>query len=312
MNDSVLLTLEASKRLQVAEICKLTGLSVATVMERVTELNAAGANIEVHGDRLRWLEPFECLRGAEISAALANEECAVEVLEIATSTNAILAAENIVHGRVVLAEYQSAGVGRRGKTWLSPLGKNLYMSCGWNLPSSQLFSALSLAVGVSIAGALRDFGCVDIGLKWPNDLYIKGSKVGGLLIDSTTSGKSAKLIVGIGINIFRQEFPANLDVPATTLAEEYPALTKNLNRNRLAAVVLEAIFKELSMIARGESTALAAWRSYDVSYNKPVSVLKGSEVVTGVAQGITSDGEFVLDVENEIMTFSQADVSLRI
>ncbi len=312
MKDSVLLTLAGSRRLHAEEICKKTGLNIADLKNCVSELNDAGANIREYDGYLQWLGPFECLHRAEIEMAVGREDCTVEVLDSTTSTNAVLAAEASVHKRVILAEHQSAGVGRRGKRWLSPLGKNLYMSCGWSMPSTRLFSALSLAVGISIVRALRDFGCAELGLKWPNDLYIKGRKVGGLLIDSSTSGKVAHLVVGLGINVHEQEFPADLAVPATTLAEAYPSMSAKLNRNHVAALVLAAIFKELSVISRGETIALASWLDFDVSYNKQVKVMSGGEVIKGLAKGITADGEFILEIDNEIQTFSQAQVSLRI
>lgn len=311
MNDSVLLTLAGRDRLQVEKVCEITGLSMPALQNCVNQLNAIGANIDLTSTYINWREPFECLSAASIETGIGFKECEVCVLDSTTSTNAVLAAEESVHGRVFLAEHQSGGVGRRGKPWLSPLGKNLYISCGWEMPSTQLSGALSLVIGISIARALREFGCDDVGLKWPNDLYIRGEKVGGLLIDSVSSGPDAQLIVGLGVNVFSQDFPESLDVPATTLAQQYPALKKQLNRNHLAGLIVDAIFQELTVTSNGKSEALSYWSDYDVSYNQRVKVLKGDEVITGVAKGITADGEFILSAGDGIVTFAQAEVSLR-
>ena len=312
MNDSVLLTLAGSKPVQLKNICKKTGLSAPALADCIRVLRAAGANIEQIDDSLYWPDSFDCLDPAVIAAALECEKNLITVLDSTTSTNTILAAEKSVHSKVVLAEHQSAGVGRRGKPWLSPLGKNLYISCGWSMPSALLFGGLSLAIGVAVARALRDIGYDAVGLKWPNDFYVNGSKLGGLLIESSSRGADAQLIIGLGLNAHAQDFPEDLPVPATTLADTNPSLETSCDRNYLAARLVGAIFQELDAIVSGETSALRCWPAYDVSYNREVSVLKNGEVITGVAKGISADGEFILSTEDGFVSFSQADVSLRI
>jgi len=311
MNDSVLLTLAASNRKSVVEICENTGLSAKDLQSLIVTLNQAGAGIDESNGCLHWTPRFACLSASDIRVAMSPENGHIAVLDSTASTNAVLTAQDDIHRQVLLAEHQSAGVGRRGKVWLSPLGKNLYISCGWQMPSDRLFGALGLAVGVSIVNALREYGISAVGLKWPNDLYINSRKVGGILIDSSTIGKTAKLVVGLGVNVFKQHFPHSLDVPATTLEDALPDSSTSIVRNTLAGKLVQAVFKELDAIKRGNENSLTFWRDYDVSYNRAVTVLREERQYAGVAKGINAAGEFMLEVDGEIVAFTQAEVSLR-
>jgi len=136
----------------------------------------------------------------------------LEVFEELTSTNQYLldrsTTENIC-GVVVLSEYQSAGRGRRGSKWYSPFGAGINLSIGWHFdhPVESLMQ-LSITAGVAVIRTLREFGVYGIGLKWPNDVFFQGKKLGGILIEMR--GESAgpcDVVIGIGINVV---FPENL------------------------------------------------------------------------------------------------------
>src|SRR4051794_14278733 len=123
------------------------------------------------------------------------------------------------HGALVIADAQTGGRGRLGRTWHSPPGENLYFSTVLRpeIPPHRA-PPLTLAVGVALADAVREAGC-DAQLKWPNDLLLDGKKVAGILTEMTTSGGRVEFVViGIGVNLDARAFPAELDGRATSIA----------------------------------------------------------------------------------------------
>ena len=109
---------------------------------------------------------------------------------------------------VCFAEHQSAGKGRRGRQWVSPFGSNIYMSILWRFQQDGIActAGLSLAVGVAVIRALKTYGFNEVGLKWPNDIYCQGKKLGGILIEvSGEADGPCAVIIGLGLNLFLPE-----------------------------------------------------------------------------------------------------------
>src|SRR3546814_7105530 len=111
---------------------------------------------------------------------------------------------------------QTAGRGRRGRSWISPFGANLYLSIAWSWPAwPPELSALSLAIGVACAKVIENHGIADVRLKWPNDLLVDDRKLGGILIEHRgEAGGACRVVVGIGLNL---QMVANQDRKSTRL-----------------------------------------------------------------------------------------------
>jgi len=167
-------------------------------------------------------------------------------------------------GSVVVAEHQTAGRGRLDRRWESPPGTALLVS--FVLPPNPL---LSLAAGVAAAEACGDH----VRLKWPNDLLLRGAKVGGILVEA----RAAKSICGIGINL--------------TWAPE-GAATLNQDRDRL----LEKLRVELERWSSATPVAvLARWRELSDTLGRRVRVEMAGRVVVGIAEDIGDNGELIVD-----------------
>ena len=124
-------------------------------------------------------------------------------------------------GRVIVADRQTAGMGRHGRAWLSPAGEGLYVTLVLDVTPAPV---LSLALGLATVAAI---GAGD--LRWPNDVLLSGRKVAGVLAQSEQN----RLIAGIGINVLQREFPEGLDTPATSLAIEGIETTRDRKSTRL-------------------------------------------------------------------------------
>ena len=284
------------------------GISRAAVWKAVRRLAALGLEIEaLPGRGYRLLQPISLLDAAVIRAALPAEVSArvgvLEVLADTDSTNArVLAAERPVGELVVcLAEYQSAGRGRRGRHWLSPPGAGVCLSVGGRLPAAPSdYAALPTAVGVASAAALEALGVPGIGLKWPNDLLLDGGKLGGILIELRGESQGpATLSVGLGLNMWlgpeaRAEIARSGGLPPADLASRPEDAAPE--RNAVAAALIAAIAGCLDRAPEGLSDAvLSGWRQRDCLWGRAVRVEDAGDGRVGIARGLDPSGALLLE-----------------
>lgn len=217
-------------------------------------------------------------------------------------------------GLVCLAESQIAGRGRRGRNWVSPFGRNLYMSVVWEFEcGAGGLEGLSLAVAVAVARALGELGINSTTLKWPNDLMVEGAKLGGILIElSGDLVGPCKVVIGIGINCeMSDKAGINIDQDWTDLARV--AGPRPVLRNELAALVLSQLVAALNRFAdRGFADFQAEWESIDALRDRDVCLIAGDRTIIGKAAGITPRGALKLITDQGEQEFSGGELSLRV
>ena len=300
------------------------GTSRAAVWKAVHRLAGLGLEIEaLHGRGYRLDRPLTLLDADAIRralpAAVAARIGALEVLAETDSTNARVLEADLPVGRlaVCLAEYQSAGRGRRGRRWLAPPGSGICLSVGGRLPAAPSdYAALPPAVGVASAAALEALGATGIGLKWPNDLLLDGGKLGGILIELRGEAQGpATIAVGLGLNVrlgtaARAEVLAAGGLPPAELAAGMPAVP---DRNRLAAALVAAIAGCLDRAPAGlADDVLAAWRERDALWGRAVRIDDAGAPLRGVARGIDPSGALLLDAaDGTRRRITAGEVSLR-
>ncbi|HEX5657285.1 MAG TPA: biotin--[acetyl-CoA-carboxylase] ligase [Polyangiales bacterium] len=161
-------------------------------------------------------------------------------------------------GYVVVAESQRAGRGSRGRTWVSPAGTDIYTSIVATLrvPPERL-PPLTLVVGLAVVEALDPLLGGRAQVKWPNDVWLEGRKIVGILVEGASTGAQLEpLVIGIGINVNRREFPEGLDVPPSSLALE---LGHDVDRSLVLASVLNRLEVWLARFQdEGPGAAIAA------------------------------------------------------
>lgn len=200
-------------------------------------------------------------------------------------------------GTAVVAELQTDGRGRRGRTWTSPPGRNLTVSVAVR---PALTASDSWRLGLSVALAARD-ACrtvAPVDLKWPNDLVAeRGRKVGGVLIETMIDGDRVDAaIIGIGINVnwASADMPAEIAGSATSLAELAGA---PVDRGALLAELLERLDAELAAIEAGHSP-LDRYRAACRTLGSEVTVEAGSRTIQGVAVGLDDTGGLVIETSS--------------
>lgn len=295
------------------------GLSRAAVWKHVASLRKAGFDVHsVPGKGYRLSRPLHLLDGQRILSGMTPSARrgldAVEVLGVADSTNEVAMARIRSGDRrhvAIFAEQQTAGRGRRGRSWESPYGANIYLSLVWEFSGGlATIDGLSLAVGVALCEAFERLHIPGIGLKWPNDLVLKGKKLGGILIEvSGEAAGSCAVVVGVGVNVdMRAVQGIGIDQPWTDLC----AAGYTGTRNELASVVLDHLVRMLQEFSVSGFSAFAPrWRRFDLIAGRRIEVLVGDARVSGVAAGIDEGGALLVDTGSNVRRFFGGEVSVR-
>jgi len=299
-----------------AAIARRLAVTRASVWHALNQAQALGRGVHrVHGRGYRLAEPLDWLDAQAVNARVAPLGLAVEVLDCCESTSTRLladAAAGAASGRVVAAELQTAGRGRRGRVWRSGLARALTFSLLWRFSQGAAgLGGLSLAAGVGIARALERHG-LRIGLKWPNDLVWSARKLGGILIEVTGDvlGPSAA-VIGVGLNVRLQpDERRRIDQPAADLAQAGGA---GVARTELLASLLAELDATLRCFAtEGFAPFREPWRGCHVHEGRAVRVLlpDGGEL-RGTACGVDERGALRIDTMGEVRTVHSGEVSLR-
>ena len=235
------------------------------------------------------------------------------LLNVVDSTNQYLKERigSLLNGDVCLAEAQTAGRGRRGRTWVSPYGASLYLSQFWQFAGGyQSIGGLSLAVGVAITQALETAGYQDVQLKWPNDIYAQGKKLAGVLIEvEGQMGSACDCIIGVGLNMALDMGSERIDQPWIDLATLNP---DGFDRNRVSALLLDELTRCTELFSQaGLEPFLEQWRNRDVYRDKPISLIIGNKSVQGICKGIDKTGALLLEQQDGIQAYSGGEISVR-
>jgi BirA family biotin operon repressor/biotin-[acetyl-CoA-carboxylase] ligase len=294
-------------------------VSRAAINKRIASLEQLDLDIfKVQGKGYRLAAPLQLLNAETLRQNLVDP-ANVHLRRVTTSTHDDLkllladsGGEPLPAGTAVIAEMQTAGRGRRGKTWLSPFGSNLYMSMYWPLREG-LNGALGLSVmmGIQLARLMRAKGIEDVSVKWPNDVYIAGAKVAGILIEleGQPMGEGHALI-GIGLNLAMPErFKTSIEQPYTDIKSH---LRGPLVRHEWAAELVNSCRRALSSF---ESSGLAdyqrEWVELDHFYQQPVRVLLGNHEQQGIAEGIDENGALLVRQDGVVKRYFGGEISIR-
>ncbi len=243
----------------------------------------------------------------------------LEVVDQIDSTSSELlrrASRREIHGVAIAAEWQTAGRGRRGRTWTAVAGGSLTFSLGWRFEQGAGFLAgLSLAVGVAVVRALEAEGFRGIALKWPNDLVYRHLKVGGILIEVNGDALGpSTTVVGVGLNV---RLPAavrkDIPVPVTDLSSMLGRGGKSVDRNVLFASLVAELAAVLERYSReGFAPFAAEWQHRHAYQGKAVTLLlPDGATVAGKVAGVDASGALVLADGPRRARFLSGEISLR-
>ncbi len=279
------------------------GYEVATIRGRGYQLTS----------RIDLLDSGEIINQLDTGLAARLD---LRVLDEVDSTNAEIIRQ-IAESRgskipVTIADCQTAGRGRRGRSWRSPRGENLYLSMGLTFHGGfSVLDGLSLVLGVAVAEALEALGAPTIGLKWPNDIFLPSGKLGGILVELQGELQEGvvQVIAGIGINVHMTKAD-DVDQPWSSLASSCPDV--EWSRNRIAAGVISAVSEAAETFSsEGFGGFRESWQKRDIYLNRLVQARDGQ--LEGVACGIDDSGNYLLRTrEDEVVPIRAGEISLRV
>jgi BirA family biotin operon repressor/biotin-[acetyl-CoA-carboxylase] ligase len=296
------------------ELGEALGVSRSAVWKHVQRIQAdASVTVfKVPGRGYRLAEPLSLLEKEKLAPELLRSGCSLHLYDSVDSTNAealrLLQSEQVPF--LVLAEAQTSGRGRRGRRWVSPFGQNLYFSLAIQVQggAGQL-AGLSLVVGLAVMRALHLFGIPQAGLKWPNDVYVDGRKIAGILLELTGDPADVcHVIIGIGINVNMVEAAA-IDQLWTSIREHVGMV----DRNELALTLADTLKHYLDRHADVGFTALKQeWESNHIWQGQSCTLSTGSQDHSGVVLGVDEEGGLRLMVDGSERSFSGGELSLRL
>ena len=298
-------------------------VSRSAVWKAAGALRELGATVHAVRNRgYRLPAAAESLDGGRIRAMLV-EVARERVRQLDTawmvgSTNTLLmdrANPPVGSSEALLAEYQTAGRGRRGRNWVAPPGGSICLSVSWmfgEVPRD--LGALGLVVGVCALRALSRLGLDGVRLKWPNDLLVDDRKLGGILIEMRAeSAGPACVVIGIGLNVALGA-PLLEKIAAMGLApiDLATAGLKEVSRNEVAAGLISSFVQGLLEFERdGLKPFVQQWMDADALRGRPVTVTGAEVAAKGIARGIDLDGALLVETPQGLLRFISGDVSVR-
>jgi BirA family biotin operon repressor/biotin-[acetyl-CoA-carboxylase] ligase len=317
--DKILQLLRASKAgfLSGADLASRLGISRTMVWKHIKALEREGFGIEAvpsQGYRITLVP--DSLRqndmGQGLKTTIIGKDIRLFPEVVSTNTLAMEAAsQGAPEGTVIIAETQTGGKGRLGRTWISPRG-NLYLSVILRpqIPTHKA-PLITLVGAVAVASAIRKHYSVQAAIKWPNDILISGKKVAGLLTEMSAEPDRIRHIalgIGVDVNMELQELPLDVRLNATTLAAEAGA---TIDRNLLVQQILRDLEHWYRIFLASEREVLKEWEQLNMTIGRRVTVSGMGEVFEGLAQGIDSEGRLMVALDdNTIRTVAAGDVTI--
>lgn len=304
-----------------ATLAETFGLSRTAIWKQIRSLKSYGLDVfTVPGRGYRLTEPIDLLDRTAIFSALSDawfkKHGTIEVYFETDSTNHRLMRRLTgadVHAQVLMAEFQTAGRGRRGTAWVSPFASGVMLSMGWRFESTPpAVAALSLAAGVSVADVLSQSAGLAARLKWPNDILCAGRKIGGILIESRgeTTGPFT-VVIGVGLNIALSDgVILAMNQQVTDVRRNSP---RGITRNHLAAALISGLASMLREFDRyGFKPFINTWRELDYFQDKEADLVFADRRVRGTVKGIDDNGLLIMDLNGKRQSFSHGELSLRL
>ncbi|MGB0895234.1 MAG: bifunctional biotin--[acetyl-CoA-carboxylase] ligase/biotin operon repressor BirA [Parashewanella sp.] len=284
-------------------------VSRMTISNHIDALEQAGVGIySVKGKGYKLETPITLIDGDKL---VEQVDARCFYFDEIDSTNSFMLkhADDLRSGDICIAEYQSSGRGRRGRNWVSPYASHLYCSLLWRFQKGMAQAmGLSLVVGCSLAKVLQDQGVKNVSVKWPNDVYLDGKKLAGILVEMTGQADGeCQLVIGIGVNLSMPLAQAELiDQPWSDLSQQLP------NKTQFAVKLHQQLVDDLKQFEQqGLLPFINYWQQVDLYYGKPIQLLMADNSVTGICQGIDDQGALLLEVDGEVKSFVGGEISVR-
>ena len=308
-----ILSLSPGRFFSGAALADTLGVSRNAVWKAVEALRKDGYEISAVTNKGYSLCGGTAVLSAEAVCAFADSRLdgvSVKVFESIDSTNAEAkrVADKTPGPLLILAEQQTAGRGRLGRSFYSPPGTGLYMSLMYH-PDTSLSENLSVtaAAAVAVVRAIEKLTDMKPQIKWVNDIFINGKKVCGILTEAVTdfeSGTDISVIVGIGINVTTESFPPEVGETAASIG------VSRLDRNRLASEVAAELLRLIKNL--GDRSFMEDYRQHSMVIGREITYIKNGISHSATAISIDDDGGLKVSGDQGITVLNTGEITLRV
>ncbi len=301
------------------QICETLGISRTAVWKIMNQLKEEGYEIEAgqnKGYRLNGTP--DVLSLAELQSRVKTRMAGKELLyfDVIDSTNLEAkrrAEEGAPEGLLIVADKQVAGRGRRGRSWESPAGANIFMTLLLRPSySADCVSMVTLVMALSVAQAIEEVSKLPVRIKWPNDIVVNKKKVVGILTELTMEADYVQYMVsGVGINVNQTSFPEEISATASSL---YLEKGQKVNRALLVQKSMEHFDENYEIFCRTDDMTglIGAYNTLLVNREVAVRVLDPRGEYEGIAHGINEKGELIVEKEDgSVENVYAGEVSVR-
>lgn len=301
------------------ELCERLDVSRTAVWKVMQQLQAEGYEIEAVRNRgYRLKESGDAYTQEELQSVISSRWAGRNLvfLKEADSTNNVvrtLADQGAPEGTLVVTANQTAGKGRRGRSWVAPEGSSIAMSILLRPEfAPERASMLTLVMAMAVARGIRETTGLDAGIKWPNDIVTDGKKLCGILTEMSTEMEYIRyVVIGVGINVSMKEFPEELREKATSLEL---CLGRPVKRALLIDACMRAFedYYEKYLQTLDLSLLQEEYNRELVNVGKEVTVLAPGGDYNGISHGINREGELIVELpDGEIRNVVSGEVSVR-
>ncbi len=300
------------------EISERFGVSRTAVWKAIRQLEAEGYVIEAVRNKGYRMKMQPDLLTKEMIENQLHTEWAGRQLVIFDETDSTndqakkMAEEGAEHGLLIVSDCQTAGKGRRGRSWESKSGEGIFMTLLLKpdiAPGNA--SMLTLVMALAVRTGIAKVTGIDTQIKWPNDIVCDGKKVCGILTEMSAQIDYINyIVVGVGINVTNKEFQEEVARTATSLYQISGMLP---GRAKLIAAIMEEFerYYDIYMRTQDLSDLVNEYNAHLVNCGRSVRVLDPKQEYTGIAKGINREGELLVETEDEVKHVYSGEVSVR-
>jgi len=302
------------------DLGRILGISRTAVWKRLQSIAEKGFALEVvRGKGYRLDKEFQVYSERKVLAAIQEHNrhrVGLVVYGCVGSTNDEVLKQDIAKEsyQACVAESQTAGRGRRGRSWISPLGNNIYLSMLTVFTNGLIaLDGLSLVVGLALFDAIKSYGIDDLSLKWPNDLMYKGKKLAGILLEIVGEPNgNCRVVIGVGVNLKLDRCDRSTIYQSVVDLNEI--FGKVVDKNVCVGIIINQIVANLDIFkSEGFLRFRDRWLMCDALLNKKISVLHGDNESVGISRGIDDRGRLLFEKGNDgaIKPISAGEVRVR-
>ena len=277
----------------------------------INNIKSYGLNFIQEGNHYQLENSLEFLSESNIYSHLSELGCThnifISVKDILRSTSIEFNPNDInaEQTQVSLAEYQTSGRGRENRTWISPFASGICLSVYQQVTYANFPIGLSVFIGIELIKCLKKLRFRRLRIKWPNDIYVKDRKLGGLLVElHRINSQTLVANVGLGINYKLPEtnnWGGNTEINPIDISEIQESTY--ISRNLLAAHFINSIANSL-LSFNGDSLKITQsdWRDLDMLFNKELTIKVGKQIIKGISKGIDGEGRLILETNGVVKT----------